>query len=240
MLEFRLFGQFEVKLDGEPVEIRSRPAQSLLAYLLLNPGTAHRREKLAGLIWPDATETTARNNLRYALWRLRKAIETRQPDAPDTLITDDISIAFDAEGEHWLDVSVLEGKDGGSASADDLIGIVSVYRGELLPGFYDDWVVLERERLQAIFEHKMKLLLDRLVEDQRWPEVLEWGERWIALGHTPEPAYCALMIAHSGLGDMSRVAVIYQRCVEALDTELGVGPSEQTRALYEKLRLYRF
>ena len=120
MLQVRLLGQFDVKLDGEPVDIRSRPAQSLLAYLLLNPGTAHRREKLAGLIWPDATETNARNNLRYALWRLRKATETRQPDAPDPLITDDISIAFDAEAERWLDVAVLESKGmlGGKRATD--------------------------------------------------------------------------------------------------------------------------
>jgi WD40 repeat protein/serine/threonine protein kinase/DNA-binding SARP family transcriptional activator len=235
MLEVTMLGQFEIRLEGEPVEIRSRPAQSLLAYLLLNRGTPHRREKLAGLIWPDASETSARNNLRYALWRLRKSIETRQPEAPDYLIADDISIAFDADTEYWLDVSLLESKAGAAAAAEDLIGMVTVYRGELLPGFYDEWVVLERERLQAIFERKMNLLLDRLVDGQRWSEVLEWGERWIALGHTPEPAYCALMIAHGGLGNMSRVAVVYQRCVESLRSELGVGPSEQTRALYEKL-----
>jgi hypothetical protein len=65
---------------------------------------------------------------------------------------------------------------------------------------------------------------------------LEWGEKWIALGHVPELAYRALMSAHAGLGDMASVATVYQRCVEALQSELGVEPAAQTRALYERLQ----
>ena len=99
-----------------------------------------------------------------------------------------------------------------------------MYRGELLPGFYDDWVTLERERLEALFQHKMQRLFDRLVEERHWPAVLEWGERWVALGHAPEPGYRALMLAHAELGDRSRVAAVYQRCREALFNDLGVEP----------------
>jgi DNA-binding SARP family transcriptional activator len=83
----------------------------------------------------------------------------------------------------------------------------------------------------------MQRLLDRLVEEQRWPAVLDWGERWVALGHAPEPAYRALMRAHAALGERSRVVSIYQRCREALFNELGVEPSLLTRRLYEQLRL---
>jgi DNA-binding SARP family transcriptional activator len=116
-----------------------------------------------------------------------------------------------------------------------LIAAVSVYEGELLPGFYEDWVSLERDRVQAIFEQKMKVLLDRLVGEHRWAEVLDRGERWIALGNTPEPAYRALMVAHAALGDVSSVAAVYRRCSDALSKELGVEPSDQTRAVYERL-----
>ena len=56
MLEARFFGQFDLCLDGKPVEIRSRPAQSLLAFLLLHGGIAYRREKLAGMFWLDYPE----------------------------------------------------------------------------------------------------------------------------------------------------------------------------------------
>ncbi len=231
MLEARLLGQFDLKLDGAPVTLTARAAQSLLAYLLLHPGTAHRREKLAGLLWPDTPETSARNNLRQALHRIRRALD---PGGQTYLLADDLTIEFDANAGYWLDAAVMEQKPS-RETADDLMRVVSVYAGELLPGFYDDWVVLERERLQTVFERRMKQLLERLVEARRWPEVLEWGERWIALGHTPEPAYRALMMAHANLGDVSGVATVFQRCVEALRRDLEVEPSEQTRALYERL-----
>jgi DNA-binding SARP family transcriptional activator len=58
----------------------------------------------------------------------------------------------------------------------------------------------------------MHRLLDRLIEQRRWTDVLEWGERWVALGHAPEPGYRALMQAHAELGDRARVAQAYQRC----------------------------
>jgi len=67
MLEVRLLGRFDVRHDGKAIAITSRPAQSLFAYLILSAGTAHRREKLAGLLWPDSLEETARDNLRHAL-----------------------------------------------------------------------------------------------------------------------------------------------------------------------------
>ena len=238
MLEVKLLGQFDVCREGTSIAIPSRPAQSLLAYLVLNAGTAYRREKLAGLLWPDSTEENARSYLRHELWRLRKVLEPTAPRkrAAPYLLIDEISIAFDAHSDFWLDAAVLKNADEQSASANDLMSALALYSGELLPGFYDDWVVLERERLQATFEQKMARLLDALLEERRWADVLEWGERWIALGQTPEPAYRALMIAHNALGDLSKVAAVYQRCAESMRAQLAMEPSEQTRALFEQLR----
>ena len=225
-----MLGQFEIRLVGQPTDLPSRPAQSLLAYLALTTGTAHRRERLAGLLWPDASESNARNNLRQALFRLRQVIET---DDQPYLLADNITIAFDRDADYWLDTAALEGD---AAGPEATTAALAAYRGELLPGFYDDWVVLERERLRAIFERKMQGWLERLVEEERWAEVLEWGERWIALGGAPELAYQALMAAHAALGEATTVTAVYQRCVEALRNELGVEPSEQTQTLYEQLR----
>ena len=74
MLDVRLLGKFEVMQDGRRLIIPTRNAQSLFAYLMLNAGIAHRRERLAGLLWPDSSEDNARSNLRHELWRLRKAL----------------------------------------------------------------------------------------------------------------------------------------------------------------------
>jgi predicted ATPase/DNA-binding SARP family transcriptional activator len=232
MLEVRLLGKFEVKYEQKPIDIVSRPAQSLFAYLILSAGTSHRREKLAGLLWPDSLEETARDNLRHALWRVRKAL----PSDPkvEYLLTDDLTIAFNNSVNYWLDAAEFE-KLSEDASADELIAVLSEYHGELLPGFHDEWIVLEREHLNSVFEHHMARLMSLLQKEERWPDILDWAERWIKLGQTSEPAYRALMSAHAAQGDMYKVAATYERCVKSLK-ELGIEPSEQTKKLFEDLK----
>lgn len=232
MLEIRLLGTFEVKHGKKAINIPSRPAQSLFAYLILSAGTPHRREKLAGLLWPDSLEETARSNLRNALWKIRKALPSST--STEFLQTDDLTVAFNASAEYWLDAAELE-KVSENTSADELRAILSEYQGELLPGFYEEWVLLEREHLNSIFENKMMRLISLLEKDNRWLDIFDWAERWIKLGQKPEPAYRALMTAHAAKGDMSKVAATYERCVKSLK-EFGIEPSEQTRALFQKLK----
>src|SRR6185369_11815324 len=199
MLEVRLLGKFEVKYKSKSINIASRPSLSLFAYLILSAGIAHRREKLAGLLWPDSLEETARDNLRHALWRIRKALPPRLTIG--YLLADDLTIAFDASSEYWLDTAELE-RVSENAAADELIAVLSEYQGELLPGFHDEWIVLEREHLNSIFEHHMARLMSLLQDEERWLDILEWAERWIKLGQTSEPAYRALLSAHAAQGDM--------------------------------------
>lgn len=233
MLRIRLLGQFEITADGKPVELTSRFAQSLLAYLLLTPGVAHRREKLAGMLWPDTEETSARRSLRQILWQIRRALGAHGNTLLDV---DDLTIAFAAHADVWIDAAQVTQSINADTTIDQLLATVQASGGELLPGFYDEWVMLERERIQAQAERKFQMLLDRLVEHGRWEEVLHWAEHWIALGTSPEPAYRALMFAHAALGDSAHVAEVYRRCLDALQRDLGVEPSSQTRLLFEKLR----
>ena len=227
MLEVRLLGTFDVKCDGKPVIISSRAAQSFLAYLAMHPTISHRREKIAGMFWPEATEEKARAYLRHELWRIRKALSSKSK--AEYLIADDINIAFNTSVEYWLDVAMLiELSD--SASSEELIKGLSIIHGELLPGFYEDWITQEREHLQAVYEQKMSRLLESLAEEKRWHETLEWAERWIIVGSGPEAAYRYLMIAYDALGDHMRVTSTYERCRKALGA-LDLEPSEQTRAL---------
>ncbi len=232
MLQVRLLGAFSIKAGKKTITLPSRSAQSLFAYLILNAGTPVRREKLAGQMWPDSTEEAARDYLRHALWRIRKVLQPAS--AEEFLQADDLTVTFLSSPAYQLDTAILARADE-SQSASELITALSAYQGELLPGFYDEWVVLEREHLQAIFERGMGHLLDMLQAGGRWQEMLEWGEKWIALGQRPEPAYRALMAAHAAQGDMSKVAATYERCLKSLK-EFGVEPSEVTAGLYEKLK----
>ncbi|TET99825.1 MAG: hypothetical protein E3J30_03935, partial [Anaerolineales bacterium] len=224
MLEIRLLGQFDLRQDGVAIELPSRPARTLLSYLVLTRGTHHPRERLAGLLWPNSSESNARKNLRQALWQLRKAIgETH-------LLVDTRSIAFNTASDFWLDIDMLE-----NTADQDLETEVSAYEGDLLPGFYEDWILLERDRLDANYERKMDRLLTQLLQEQRWMEAIGWAERWIAQGHVPEAAFRALMMAHASMGEMSKVEAAYLRCAEALEQEVGVDPSEETTHLYKSL-----
>jgi len=232
MLQIRLLGQFDIRLDGKRVTIPSRAGQSVLAYLLLTAGTPHRREKLAGMFWPDTTDETARKNLRQELWRIRKALSAQQREGGDYLLADEFTLAFNREAEYWLDVFQMERPD---LDLQSLIGNLSLYQGELLPGFYDEWITLERERIQAVFDARMEQLLEQLITAERWIAVQEWGERWLTLSHEREPAYRALMLASSVRGEIAKVASLYQRCTDELMEQLGVEPSAETRALYDRL-----
>lgn len=74
ILKATLLGQFLIRVDDETVELSSRPAQLLLAYLLLYPGVTHRRDQLAGLLWPGYLDRSARINLRNTIWQVRRAL----------------------------------------------------------------------------------------------------------------------------------------------------------------------
>jgi len=234
-LEIYLLGQFKLKSNDLPVELQSRPAQSLLAYLALNAGVTHRREKLAGLLWNEAPESNARSYLRLALWRIRKALESASLISEDYLQTNDISVTFNNQSDYWLDAEVIL-EPAEKRSVEEIIAAVSLYRAELLPGFYDEWIGLERDRLQAAYFQKMDFLLDRLIQARQWNEVLKWSEHWIQHGFSPEPAYRAIMIAHAGLGNPGMISATYRRCAESLNRELNLEPSPETIRLYDQIR----
>lgn len=227
MLEVRLIGGFDIQCDGEAISIPSRAAQSLFAYLILTAGTMHRREKLAGMFWPDESEQKARTLLRNELWRIRKALS--RSTKGEYFLADNLTIGFNPASTYLLDVAVLKSlSDAGST--EELMRALSNYQGELLPGFYEDWIVVEREHLQVFYEQKIACLLEILEKEQRWHDILEWGERWIALAQASEAAYRAIMFAHDALGDHVKVTSTYERCKQAL-RQLDLEPSEEMRAL---------
>ena len=228
MLHIALLGRYDIRLNEEPIELKLRPVQNLLAYLLLHRDKRHRREQLAGILWPDYTEASARKNLRNTVYRLRQAI------GEEYLVADRSSVAFNTEAAFWLDAAQLEGV----ASAEEIEAIiqaVGLYQGELLPGYYEDWVLWERERLQALFERQMQGLLERLNAAGRWSESLTWAEHWIAHGQAPEAAYRALMLAHAAQGDRASMVQAYRRGRRALEEGLGVAPGPETERLYQDL-----
>ena len=225
MLKFRLLGTFEIIRGERPVDINSRIAQSLLAFLLINSQTKYRRENLAGLFWPDVPENNARTNLRQLLWQLRKVIGV------DFVSADKLHVFLNPKARYELDAKQLAQMQDTSISLTERLSVLERVQGELLPGFYDDWVTPERERLARIFNAQMELALEGLQNEGRWREALTWAERWLAYRKGIEAAYRYLMRAHAALGDTASAKAVYQRCVDDLSNELGVPPSAETQEL---------
>lgn len=233
MLQAKCFGLLDVRFNDQPVVISSRPAQTIFTYLLLHPDTPIRREWLAGEFWPEATEANARSNLRHALWRIRKALGEA---ASERIFTDDLIVSYHPQPGDELDVTSFEAVSPDESNIDALLQAVALFKGDLLPGFYEEWAMRERERLHMAFERKIVRLLDALLACGRHDEALTWGERWMAMGGIPEPAYRACMLAYANLGNQASAVAQYQRCADLLMRDLGVEPSELTQQVYAQIR----
>jgi hypothetical protein len=104
---------------------------------------------------------------------------------------------------------------------EEITNIARLYRGELLPCFYEDWVLPERDRFQAAYHQKMNILLERLIQEECWNDALVWAEQWIRLDYAP-----ALQNADAGACRLwgSGWPAVYQRCVESHERDLGLEP----------------
>ena len=144
--QLRLLGGFELD-DGchRLTRLRSRAAMALLARIALSPQRDHAREELASLLWPEADGVAARSRLRQTLSLLRAVLEP--PGAPPVLLADR-RVLRAVPGALWCDAVAFEGalRQGHADLARTL------WRGGLLPGFYDEWIADERLRLEALHD----------------------------------------------------------------------------------------
>jgi DNA-binding SARP family transcriptional activator len=151
-LRLSLLGVFEVRLEpGSPLTFRTQKAQALLAYLALPLGQAHRRDKLAALLWEGMRDEQARTSLRQALYDLRKHLGSA---APAALRAEGETVALDPAAID-LDVATFA-RLVGEGTPEALERAALLYRGDLLEGFsvneepFDGWLMEERERLREL------------------------------------------------------------------------------------------
>jgi DNA-binding SARP family transcriptional activator len=159
-LSLCLLGLFQATLGEEPVTgFKSDKVRALLAYLAVEANRPHRRETLAGLLWPEWPDRDALSNLRYTLSNLRLAIGDRDAVPPFLLISRD-TIQFNTASDHWLDVTDfgVRSADLGLLSAasriENLESAIGLYRGSFLEGFsvsdaapFEEWALLKKEQL---------------------------------------------------------------------------------------------
>lgn len=248
MFRIHLFGRFRVVYGDEPVEgLGTFKVQELFSYLLIHRNRPRPREALAALLWGDMPTEKSRKHLRQALWHLQTALKAHNAAAVDQILeVEDNWVQLNTTSEIWLDVAVLEDsfaslkdKPGWTLNADEkneLHVAVQVYEGELLEGLYQDWCLFERERLQNIYLAMLYKLMRYCEAHYEYEAGQLFGAKILHYDRASERTHQRLMQLQYMAGDRTAALRQYERCVTALDEELGVKPDKQTVALYEKIR----
>jgi ABC-type oligopeptide transport system substrate-binding subunit/DNA-binding SARP family transcriptional activator len=212
----------------------TQKSQSLLAYLVLHRHQPQLRDRLVGLFWGDRPERRARRCLSTALWRIRRCL----PD-DGLILSDPHTVQFDPQADLWLDADVFESH----ARQDDtpsLSSAVTLYRGDFLDGFYDDWIINERYRLETLFLEALARLM--VCYERKGDPNGALATALQLLSHDPlrEDAHRLAMRAYCRLGQRNAALEQYGRCQKSIREELGVEPMAETMELYQAILEGRF
>jgi DNA-binding SARP family transcriptional activator len=228
-----LLGGFRLQVTGArscaAADDLPRGTQRLVAHL----GLSHRpaRAAVAGLLWPDVPESQAQGSLRSALWRLQK-VAPGVVDVSSGVLALAPAVRVDVrEFNEWAHASINPRADSDRSILAD-VGL----SGELLPGWYEDWVLLERERLRQLRLHALEALADKLTRVGRHAEAVQAAQAAVQAEPLRETARRALVRVHLEQGNVAEAIRTYESFRERLFAELGVAPSPQMEQLVAGVR----
>lgn len=245
-LHITLFGHVSVVHPHASGPLRlSRSTQALLAYLLLHQHLVPR-DVLMDVFWVDTSPDRARSSLTTALWRLRQLLEPEDVTPGTYLITSSTGeVGFNWNSSYWLDTAAFERhlypllrKPISNLGEDDLTeieGVLSLYRGELLEGIYEDWALRERERFRSLHLNCLTRLMECYASRKDFERSIALAQEILRRDPVREKIHRALMRIYLESGQRSLAVRQYAHCREILDQELGVGPLEETQVLYQQI-----
>ena len=260
MITITCLGDFEVVVaDHGVVHFPTDKARALLAYLVLEGHRPHSRQVLSGLLWPDQPQERAFANLRTTLRRLRQSLDETAPGITDhALVTtrQALQVLPDAFNVDALTVDSLTAACATHAHADvmacaaclaRLAQVVTLYRGDLLPGFslpdappFEEWLVIQREVTQQQALKALHILAEASIRRGQYDQALAHATRQLTLDPYRENAYRQTMRALASSGQRAAAVAQYERWAETLRNELGVEPERETTEVAEEIRAGRF
>lgn len=246
-----LFDKLSIRFDRQiTLSLQPRRAAELLCYLLLYRNRLHEREKLATLLWPESNPVQSRRYLRQTLWELQAGMKhialdsTGQPCARLLDVEND-RMGINSYTEYWLDIAVFEeayavvenkpGRDLSPEQAEQLRLAVQLYSGNLLEGWYQDWCILERDRLQNIYLAMLDKLLAYSATQYAYGTGLTYGAEILRYDRAREQTHRQLMWLYCMAGNRTAALRQFDLCAAALHEELGVEPSPGTINLYQQI-----
>jgi DNA-binding SARP family transcriptional activator len=215
-----LLGGFEFACNSQTVAV-PLSAQRVIAFVALHDHPL-QRAYVAGSLWLDSPEARAHANLRSALWRLGR-YGSALVDTRDQLLRIAAGVT--------VDIREIETHIRGTLAGGDEALSPSVLGADLLPDWYDDWVLLERERFRQLRLHALEVLCERLTEAGRLTEALDAGLAAVAGEPLRESAHRALVRVHLAEGNTSEALRQYRLFRRMLRDQLGLEPSGQIEQL---------
>ena len=240
-----MLGAFRLTIGDLTVKLPASRGLSLLKYLLLHHRQSVSRDVLIDVFWPDAEPETARNSLNVAVHSLRKAL--RNIIFLPVITFQDGAYGLEPNLQVWLDVEEfercvkagqrLEARDQLSAAVTEHETAISLYQGDFLEqNLYDEWTVLERERLRIAYLDTLDRLSQIYFRQERYAACITVCQLILSRDRCREDAHYLLMRCFSRQGQYHLALRQYQICVESLRVELDVEPAPETKQLCERIR----
>ena len=228
-----------VRPNGQLIALRSEKLTLLLAYLWLHIGQPIDREWLAGLLWPQGAPASARRNLREYLYRARQLL-TELGLGSDALVADDAQVTLQLPNPDscWIDVRLFDEHRNSAASATHIAQRIhhwriawDLYRGDLLAGIYEDWVLEAREerRRQAI--EVLEFLSESLWEVGQGEQAVVVLREAVTFAPDHDRFWRRLIEMLYQSGDRVGAVRQYQRYETWLREEFDLEPDEDMQAL---------
>jgi len=248
-LQVRFFGHFEMLCDGEPMPLgRNGKALTILKHLIANRSRPVSQDHLMGWLWPDSNLKKARWSLNSAVHGLRKLLAgcpSSPPGVSYVLLEEghyrlcpDLQISTDVEefDAHYEEGRRLEGAGRMEEAAAEYEEAIRLYRGDyLVEDLYEDWTMVERERLSNAYTDMLGRLAEHHMGAGRPQEGIRACYKALEKDRCHEDSHRMLMRCYARLGLRGRALRQYRLCERTLVQEYGMFPSPETNALYERL-----
>jgi DNA-binding SARP family transcriptional activator len=243
-----LFGKFRIQRDAHVSDaLGARKIEELFCYLLLHRNHCHPRDILADLFWGENPTALAKKYLRKALWQLQTLLALPQvPPAGAILLVEPDWVQLNPTADLWLDIVAFEEayactqrvaiQELDCQQVQHLQEAIDLYRGELLEGWYHDWCLGERERFRYMYLAMLDKLMGCCELHHQYEAGINYGMRLLRCDPAHERTHRQLMRLYYLTGDRSEALRQYERCVSALQSELGVSPAHSTTAFYQQIR----
>ncbi|HYI34939.1 MAG TPA: bacterial transcriptional activator domain-containing protein [Glaciibacter sp.] len=215
--ELNLLGYWQLRLNGQPQEVGSRQQRLLSALALVG---SRSRAFLADLLWPDSPESQAAGNLRASVFRVSHQLPHLIQASPGSLALNP-QVAVDV---HRVRALMREIEVGGTPSSMPIDAIDCLRRADLLPGWYEDWVIFEQERLRQQRIDSLENLARRCLARGDITSAKDAAAAAIAIEPLRESAHLLLVRSHLAEGNQASATRVYHELRDRLRLELNISP----------------